>query len=51
MVAIPMIMVCKSIALVEYVLTSSDRSCVILINSPVILIVEVPIIHVELGLL
>jgi hypothetical protein len=51
MVAIPMIMVCKIIGLVEYVLTSSARSCVILINSPVIFIVEVPTIHVELGLL
>jgi hypothetical protein len=51
MVAIPLIMLCKIIALVKYVLTSSPHSCVILIISPVTLIVEVPIIHVELGLL
>jgi hypothetical protein len=51
MVAIPMIMVCKIIALVEYVLNFSACSCVILIISPVTLIVDVPIIHVELGLL
>jgi hypothetical protein len=51
MAAIPMIMVCKIIALVEYFLTFSARSCVILIISPVTLIVDVPIIHVELGLL
>jgi hypothetical protein len=51
MVAIPMIMVCKIIALVEYALTFSANSCVTLIISPVTLIVDVPIIHIELGLL
>jgi hypothetical protein len=51
MVAIPLILLCKIIALVEYVLTSTAHSCVILIISPVTLIVEVPIIHAKLGLL
>jgi hypothetical protein len=46
MVAITLIMLCKIIALVKYVLTSSAHSCVVLFISPVTLIVEVPIIHV-----
>jgi hypothetical protein len=51
MVTIPLIMLCKIIVSIEHVLTSSAHFHISLIISPVNLIVELPVIHVELGFL